>query len=247
MPQKHHGAVLVTGASKRLGRAIALSFADQGFPIVVHYNNSKTEAFELCREIEKKNVQAWPVRADLSKLSAVESLIDRSIVVCKTLSVLINNASIFPLTAFDEMTFADFNLNMRVNAWAPLALSRRFARSVTKGAIVNILDARRAGNDKNHVAYILSKSTLKAATMLCASEFAPRIRVNGVAPGLILPPAGKDDSYLKKLQNRVPLRTHGSPKDIADAAVFLATSRYITGEILHVDGGRYSLGMNLKG
>jgi pteridine reductase len=233
---------LITGASRRIGRAIALALADNEYNIVVHYHNSRDEAFRLCREIESKNVKAWPVRADLGKPEGSRRLVDQSLLKCEALSVLVNNASIFPQVSFDEITLKDFNLNILVNAWAPLCLSREFAKASTQGAIVNILDARRPGEDKFHVAYSLSKQALEVISRLCASQFAPDIRVNGVAPGLILPPPGKNMSYLEKLKDRVPLRTYGHPQDIADAVVFLVKSRFITGEILHVDGGRNQLG-----
>ena len=233
---------LVTGASRRIGRAIALSLARHGYGIVVHYNSSKDEAFRLCREIERENVNARPLKADLGKPEGSESLIDRSIRCCGSLSALVNNASIFPKATLDNITLADFNLNMLVNAWAPLNLSRAFAKAAKQGVIVNILDARQPGQDRHHVAYSLSKYALEAVTRLCAVQFAPNIRVNAVAPGLILPPAGKDMSYLEKLRDRVPLRAYGNPQDIAEAVVFLVKSRFITGEILHVDGGRNQLG-----
>jgi len=131
---------------------------------------------------------------------------------------------------------------MTVNAWAPLCLSRAFRRFAKRGAIVNILDARRPGEDAAHVAYSLSKLALEGITRICATQFAPYIRVNAVAPGLILPPPGKDVSYLENLKYRVPLRRYGDPRDIATAVVFLVKSRFITGEIVHVDGGRRRLG-----
>jgi pteridine reductase len=233
---------LITGASKRIGRAIALSLADNGYGIIVHYNNSQDEALRLCRDLERKNVNAWPVRADLGKPEGAKKLIDRSLRSCGSLSVLVNNASIFSPSSLEDCTLNDFNVNMLVNAWAPLCLSRAFTVSAKQGAIVNILDARRPGQDRFHVAYSLSKYALEAMTHLCAAEFAPNIRVNGVAPGLILPPPGKDVSYLEKLKDRVPLKTYGGPQDIADAVVFLVKSKFITGEILHVDGGRNRLG-----
>jgi pteridine reductase len=233
---------LVTGASKRIGRAIALSLADNGYNIVVHFNNSKEDAFRLCREIEQKNVNAWPVRADLGKPEGSRRLIERTLGYCGSLSVLVNNASIFPTATLEEITLSDFNQNMLVNAWAPLCLSRAFAKSAKQGAIINILDARKPGQDRSHAAYSLSKCVLDAVTLQCATQFAPHIRVNGVAPGLILPPAGKDFSYLEKLKDRVPLKTYGNPQDIADAVVFLVKSRFITGQIVYIDGGRRQLG-----
>jgi pteridine reductase len=232
---------LITGAAKRIGRTIALSLAENGYGIIVHYNNSKNDAIRLCREIEEKGLQAWPLRANLEKPEEAQRLIGRAIELCGSLSVLVNNASIFPAATFNDLTIKDFFLNMTVNAWAPLCLSRSFMKSAKKGVIINILDARRVEEDSSHVAYSISKHTLEGITRLCAAQFAPHIRVNGVAPGLILPPPGKDMSYLEKLKKRVPLQQYGEPRDIADAVMFLVRNRFITGEILHVDGGRREL------
>jgi NAD(P)-dependent dehydrogenase (short-subunit alcohol dehydrogenase family) len=232
---------LITGAARRLGRAIALSLADGGHDIIVHYRSSKNEAEKLCGEIKGKKVNAWAIEANLEDQRDVEALIRRSLDCGKGLSVLVNNASIFPRGTIDAVTLEDFNRNMLVNAWAPFSLSRSFAASVKSGAIVNVLDARVPGHDPDHVAYIFSKHMLMVMTRTCAREFAPRIRVNGVSPGLILPPPGKDFSYLEKLKDKVPLRKYGSPRDVADAVVFLAQSEFITGEILYVDGGRNAL------
>ena len=234
---------LVTGAGKRIGRAIALTLADNGFSIIVHYHTSKSETDDVCREISLRNVDAWSIKADLSKPRDLESCIDKALTCSENLSVLVNNASIFPSATLSSVTRNDFELAMRINAWAPLCLSRSFAqKAVHHGSIVNILDARLPSHDRYHVAYSLSKAALQHATRMCALEFAPHIRVNGVAPGLILPPAGKNMAYLKKLKDKVPLRTYGKPQDIADAVVFLVKSDFITGEIIHVDGGRHSLG-----
>lgn len=229
---------LITGAAKRLGRAIALSLAENGYSIAVHYNSSKLEAEDLCGELAGKNVLAWPVKADLGKPAELDTLIDRTLKRCGGLSVLVNSASIFPPTTLRNMTAGDFYRNMRINAWAPLSLSRAFALKVKKGAIVNILDARLPGHDRSHIAYSLSKYALMNITRICALEFAPGVRVNAVAPGLILPPEGKGVSYIEQLKERVPLRACGTPRDIAEAVLFLVKSAYITGEILYVDGGR---------
>ena len=126
-----------------------------------------------------------------------------------------------------------------MNAWAPFALSRDFVRLAERGKIVNLLDTRITGYDRAHVAYVLSKKMLSALTMMSALEFAPSFTVNGVAPGLILPPEGKDESYLDVLAKSVPLRKHGGPGDIADAVLYLLKSDYVTGQVIYVDGGRH--------
>jgi len=232
---------LITGAAKRLGRAIALSLADSGYNVIVHYRSSKIEAEKLCRELKSKNVKSWTLQADLEDQRENNNLIQRAFECSKELTLLVNNASIFPDSAINTVTLEDFNNAMFVNAWSPFVLSRSFAATVKSGAIVNVLDARVPGHDPRHIAYIFSKHMLMVMTRICAQEFAPRIRVNGVSPGLILPPAGKDFDYLEKLKDKVPLRTCGSPQDVAAAVALLATNKFITGEIIYVDGGRRAL------
>jgi NAD(P)-dependent dehydrogenase (short-subunit alcohol dehydrogenase family) len=120
-------------------------------------------------------------------------------------------------------------------------LSREFARLAGRGKIVNLLDTKIIGYDRAHVAYILSKHMLSVLTRMCALEFAPGITVNGVAPGLILPPLGKDENYLEQLARSVPLKRHGGPEDVAKAVVYLLTSDFVTGQVIFVDGGRHLL------
>jgi pteridine reductase len=233
---------LVTGATKRLGRRIALACAHEGMNVIVHYRRSRGDALRLVKELMAVKISAWAVGGALDAPGRCEKIIRTAASLCNnSLWLLVNNAAIFPAHPLDEVTFGDLASTMRVNAWAPLCLSRAFAKTARGGSIVNLLDALIAGHDKNHVAYILSKHLLAAITKICALEFAPRIRVNAVAPGLILPPAGKTASYLNKLKKNIPLRMHGGPDDIAAAVVFLATSLFITGETIFVDGGKHLL------
>ncbi|MFQ6099414.1 MAG: SDR family oxidoreductase, partial [Armatimonadota bacterium] len=126
-----------------------------------------------------------------------------------------------------------------VNAYAPLALSRAFASQRVTGRIVNVLDARIRTYDWSHVAYILSKHMLAVLTRMTALDFAPDVTVNAVAPGLILPPPGEDEGYLKRCAESLPLKRHGDTEDVADAVVFLARSNFITGQVIYVDGGHH--------
>jgi NAD(P)-dependent dehydrogenase (short-subunit alcohol dehydrogenase family) len=126
-----------------------------------------------------------------------------------------------------------------VNAWAPFVLSRDFSRHVDRGKIINLLDTRITGYDRSHVAYVLSKRMLAVLTSMCALEFAPDFTVNAVAPGLILPPPGKDENYLAGLVKTVPLKKHGGPGDIVDAVLYLLKSDFVTGQTIYVDGGRH--------
>ena len=131
---------------------------------------------------------------------------------------------------------------MRINAWAPFVLGRALARERRGGCIVNLLDSRITDYDAEHAAYHLSKRMLATLTRMMALEFAPRVRVNAVAPGLILPPPGEDDGYLERLKRTNPLERHGEPADVAEAVLFLARSLFVTGQTIFVDGGRHMRG-----
>jgi len=229
---------LVTGAAKRLGREIALALADAGVNVVVHYRESAAEARKLQEELVARGVKAWLVSADFDDADAPGRLLPDALDAAGSLDILVNSASLFLPSTIQDMDFAGLTRLMRVNAWAPLTLSREFARRVGRGKIVNLLDSRIAGFDKSHVAYILSKRALSALTEMMAVEFAPDITVNGVAPGLILPPPGKDEAYLDELAKGIPLKRHGNPADIADAVLYLLRSDFVTGQVIFVDGGR---------
>lgn len=232
---------VVTGAAKRLGRATALALAAEGANLVLHYHTSADEAEAVRAQAQALGVTAWLVQADLGAPDAAEELVSKALAAAGTVDLLVNNASIFPTSMLDTVNLDQVVENLTVNAWSPFAICRAFARQVGQGKIVNMLDARLAGYDWLHVAYILSKHTLATLTRMMAVQYAPRITVNAVAPGLVLPPPGKDESYLQGLVGSIPLRQHGSAQDIADAVLFLLKSAFITGEVIYVDGGRHLL------
>ncbi len=233
---------LITGAAKRIGRGIAEALAGQGTNVVVHYNSSAKEAEEFAASLKCRGISAWTLKADLEDPSQSASVVKRAIEIAGSLDVLVNSASIFVPDTVKDMEFSSLMKHMQVNAWAPFVLSREFARATVRGKIINILDTRVTSLDFAHVAYILSKQVLAALTRMTALEFAPDITVNGISPGLILPPPGFDQSYLDKLVSSVPLKRHGDPSDIADAAIYLLKSDFITGEVISVDGGRHLKG-----
>jgi NAD(P)-dependent dehydrogenase (short-subunit alcohol dehydrogenase family) len=230
---------LITGGAQRLGRATALAFAKEGTNVVIHYRRSLGEAKTLCEEIRERGVEAWSLQADFARREEYDTLVERSVGLAGSLDILVNNASVFSVDPLETVSFERIVSDLEVNVWVPLELSRRFARLGARGAIVNLLDARLAGHDARHAAYVLSKTVLARLTKMLAIELAPAITVNGVAPGLILPPSGKDEAYLQQLAEAVPLKRHGSPEDIARAVVFLAASDFITGEVVYVDGGAH--------
>jgi NAD(P)-dependent dehydrogenase (short-subunit alcohol dehydrogenase family) len=230
---------LVTGAGRRIGRAIALALAQAGVNVAVHYSSSGSEAGQFVEEVKRHGVQAWAVHADFNQSAETETLIARTLKETHSLDFLVNSAAIFLPGTLRDLDFAGLMEHMRVNAWTPLLLSRDFARLAGTGKIVNLLDARIAAGDSAHVGYLLSKQALAGLTRMMALEFAPRITVNGIAPGPILPPPGKGEGYLRQVAETVPLQRHGEPADIAAAALYLLESDFVTGQILYVDGGQH--------
>jgi len=229
---------LVTGATGRIGREIALSLAAEGVNVIAHYRRSRKAAVSLCREIDKKGTAAWPLQADFRDAGSGESLVGRAACLAGTIDFLINSASLFTESTVQGLTPADLFANLQVNAWAPLILGRAFRRVAGSGAIINLLDSRIIGGDRLHAGYIVSKHALMALTRMMAIEFAPRIAVNAVAPGLILS-ASDGRRSIGRLTKNIPLRRCGDPDDVARAVIFLLKSRFITGQVIWVDGGRH--------
>jgi pteridine reductase len=240
----HGKTALVTGAAKRVGREIALALAHAGVNVAVHFRQSAKQAEELRTELASHGVMAWLVEADFNDIAATQRLIPEVLAKAGSLEILVNSASLFLPSTIQNTDFAGLMQHMQVNAWAPFVLSREFARHIGHGKIINLLDSRIVGDDRSHVAYVLSKQVFALLMKMTALEFAPRITVNGVAPGLILPPAGKDESYMDDLAQTIPLKRHGEPADIADAVMYLLKSSFITGQVIFVDGGRHLMEQN---
>jgi pteridine reductase len=230
---------LVTGAAKRLGNAIAIGLAKQGANVVAHYDKSEDESRKLQQEITALGIRSWLIKADFSDPKSCEQLIDQANEQSGGIDILVNNASIFSLNSLSNVKFEDINVNMLINAWTPFLLSRFFSEKTQHGKIVNLLDTRITGYDFNHFAYYLSKRVLEVLTKSMALKLAPNITVNGVAPGLILPPEGKDYAYLEQKKDEVPLKKYGSVSDIVETVVFLLKNDFITGQVIYVDGGNH--------
>jgi pteridine reductase len=233
---------LITGASKRIGGALAVALAREGVHIVVHYNHSEQAAAALCSEIETLGAQAWPVQGNLEDAGQTETVFRESVARAGPIDILINNASIFDVETIWQMTDESLCRNMRIHTMAALILSRGLAGQQRAGHIVNLLDTRVVSYDKDHAAYHISKRSLLTLTRMLALELAPKVAVNAIAPGLILPSASQDETYLDKLAPTTPLQRRGSPADVVQAAIFLLHSRFITGQIIYVDGGYHMRG-----
>jgi pteridine reductase len=237
---------LVTGAAKRIGRAIALALAENGVNVALHYNESAQTALDLAEQLRSFGADAWTVQADLADRDEAGGLVKKSTALAGRIDLLINNASIFFKNRIDDFTGRDLDLHIQVNAFSPLLLSRSFAGQTQAGTIINLLDSNIRGSDAEHAAYHLSKKMLFAITGMLALELAPGVRVNGAAPGLVLPPPGEDLSYLERNKHTVPLARYGDVRDVAEAVLFLARADFITGQIIYVDGGRHLIGSNLR-
>jgi pteridine reductase len=233
---------LVTGAAKRIGRAIATALAQRGVHIAVHYHQSAQDAVALCNEIQRFGVSAWPIRGDLMDVKQTEMVFQEARDQAGAIDILVNNASIFERDTLWEATEESIGKNLRIHAIAPLILSREVARQGRAAHIVNLLDTRVAVYGREHASYDISKGVLLTLTRMLALELAPNIAVNAVAPGSILPPPGQDEAYLAKLAHANPLNRLGDPGDIAETVLFLLHSRFITGQVIYVDGGIHMKG-----
>ncbi|NUM53014.1 MAG: SDR family oxidoreductase [Candidatus Hydrogenedentes bacterium] len=233
---------IVTGGAKRLGRATALALAAEGANVVIHFGSSSAEADTLAHQIEKTGVRAWTVQGDLSDPDAAATVMEKAIASAGNIDILINNASRFPESTLEGLTADEVHANMNLHALSPALLARAMHAHGKPGAVVNMLDCMIADYDRKHLAYHLSKRMLHTLTRIMAVELAPLIRVNGIAPGLVLPPAGKDESYLAGLASSNLLNRYGCADDVTAAILFLLKSDFITGQTIYVDGGR-----NLRG
>lgn len=242
---------LVTGGAKRIGGAVALALAREGADLIVHYNRSAREAEEVVSAARRIGVRSAALAADLSGVAPASELFERAVATYGTIDLLINSASIFEESSFPTVSPEEIHRNVDVNALAPMELCRCFGAHVSGrergetaplGSIVNLLDTRMLDYDRRHLAYHLSKRMLFALTRIAASELAPSIRVNAVAPGLVLPPPGEGDDYLERLKGTNPLRAVGTLEQVCSAVLFLATNEFVTGQVIYVDGGRHLAG-----
>jgi NAD(P)-dependent dehydrogenase (short-subunit alcohol dehydrogenase family) len=230
-------AALITGAGRRIGRAIALELAGAGWDIAVHYRRSEAEAEATAGAVRGCGRAARLFQADLADAEQATGLAEAVLADMPHCELLVNNASLFLAGGLGETNADLFDTQMAVNLRAPLLLLRAFAAGREGGQAINLLDTRVARTVTDHLAYTLTKKGLWELTRMAAKALAPAWRVNAVCPGLILPPPGQDQAYLERMAGRVPLQRTGSPEQIARAVRYLAESEYITGQALFVDGG----------
>jgi len=234
---------LITGSAVRIGRAIALALADEGCELFLHYYASQSQVEELVTLLNSQKIPAHPIRADLRDESQIQMIFPTILGMTTHIDILVNNAGLFHSGTGLKTTPKSWDEQFMVNLRAPFLLSRAFARQLpqnTTGRIVNISDARVARAKNDHFAYRLTKSALNEMTRMLAVELAPHITVNAVAPGMILPLAGREEMDLGQLiQDRIPLKHSGSVESVASAVVHLLKQDFMTGQVVNLDGGEY--------
>jgi NAD(P)-dependent dehydrogenase (short-subunit alcohol dehydrogenase family) len=232
---------LVTGGARRLGKAFALTLARMGYSIALHYRGSADEAEHTVREIRALGVDCLPIRADLTlpeKIDFLFSLVDEF---KSPLKVLVNSAAVMPVGNVRELELRDWDAALDLNLRAPFLLSQKAAQRMTDGGlIVNVTDIGAQKAWSRFPSYTVSKAGLEALTKLLARALAPGVRVNAIAPGLVLPSEVVTKDQWDKLVERLPLKRAATLDEIASALEFLVKNEYITGQTIVVDGG-YSL------
>lgn len=228
--------VLVTGGAVRIGRAICAGFAKAGAKVIIHYNKSGKEAAKLLGMIGGEKAGHRTVKCELEDLASVEKLISS----LGQIDILVNNASIFAPCPFSREKTLDAKKQMDINFRAPLILMRKFKeQKIKEGCVINLLDQRIAKTSPADGSYTLSKKALAEATVTAALQWAPRIRVNGIAPGAVLPPRGMENSKMKIQISMTPMKKAPTPEQISQACLFLTGNDSVTGQIIYVDGGQH--------
>lgn len=245
MPVAMARVALVTGAARRIGRAIALELAMRGWDVAVHCETSVTVAHETVAEIKALGRRAVMLQADLSKEDAAAGLIARCGEALGVPTCLINNASCFEYDDAEHFGYAALERHMRVNVGAPLVLAKTLYGALppqARGVVVNILDQKLANLNPDYLSYTLSKAALGTATTTLAQAFAPRLRVVGVAPGVTLMSVDQTPTGFAAAHAATPLGASSTPEDIARAVAYLTEATAVTGTVLYVDGGEHLIG-----
>ncbi|MEX1034912.1 MAG: SDR family oxidoreductase [Sneathiella sp.] len=234
--------VLITGASRRIGRAIALAFAANGWGIALHYHQSKADAETLKEELIKIGANICLIKADLSDASVVAGIIPQAADGLGALSCLVNNAAIFEKDTISDATTESFHRHLNTNLLAPMLLTQSFAEQLPEGEqgnIINIADQRVFNLRPEFTTYTLSKVGLWTLTQTTAMALAPHIRVNAIGPGPTLANTRQTAAQFKQQQQSVPLGYGPAPEEIAEAILFIVKAKSMTGEFISLDGGQH--------
>lgn len=232
---------LVTGAGVRVGRALALGLAEAGYDVAIHYHASEGPAHEVARRVEAMGRRAELVRGDLGGGEGARAVASVVRAAFGRLDLLVNSAATFEAASLLDVDEPAWDAVMAVNLKGPFMLVRETADLLrtAEGSVVNVLDLSALQPWSDHPHHSVSKAALLHLTRVMARALAPRVRVNAVAPGTVLPPEGTTVEELARDRARTPLGRAGSPDDVVRTVLFLAASPFITGEVVVVDGGRH--------
>lgn len=235
-------SALVTGASQRIGAAIAEALHDAGARVGIHYRSSGDEACALADLLnDRRSGSAAVFQADIADVAQCTALTAAFLSWAGELDILVNNASTFYPTPVGSISEDDWNDLLGSNLKGPLFLTQSAAVSLasSRGNVINIVDIHARRPLRGHAVYGAAKAGLEMLTRALAKDLAPEIRVNGIAPGAIMwPQGGMSDSAKTAILKQIPLQRSGNPADIAGCVLYLATAPYVTGQIIAVDGGR---------
>lgn len=232
---------LVTGAAHRVGRALAVGLASEGYDIALHYHSSAAKVGTAVEEIEAAGAKATLFQADLTLPAAPRDLVRDVVAGCRGIDVLINSAAVMIRMPFGDITAEAWDSVLNLNLRAPFLLSQEAARHLPDGgAIINIADLAAFETWPGYVPHGVSKAGVVYLTRALARILAPRIRVNAIAPGTVLLPENFDASAAAHLTTTTPLAREGSPEDVVQAMLYLLRATYVTGETIIVDGGRHA-------
>ncbi len=235
------GTALVTGAAKRVGAAIAVALAGDGWDVAIHYGHSRSDADATVDAIRALGRRAVALEADLDDEPSVTGLIDRVEAALSTPLCLVNSASLFEADDATTFGYGALASHMRVNVAAPIVLARSIHARLgdRRGVVVNLLDQKLFNLNPDYLSYTLSKAALQTATEMLARALAPGLRVVGIAPGITMPSADQTDADFARAHARTPLGRSSTPGDLASAVCFLVNAPAVTGTTLVVDGGQH--------
>lgn len=232
---------LVTGAAHRLGKAFVLALARKGYAILLHYRTSEVQAATTATEIRTLGVPVFLSQADLTDPKKIKSLFEFVDKIQHPLKVLVNSAAIMPVGNARTLSVQDWDAAFNLNLRAPFLCAQEAARRMTNGGlIVNVTDVGARKSWSRYPSYSVSKAGLEALTKILARSLAPSIRVNAIAPGLVLQSDLVSQEEWNRLIERLPLKRAATVEEIASTLEFLLKNEYITGQTLMIDGG-YSL------
>ena len=233
---------LVTGAARRVGRAVAVDLAAAGWAVAVHYNTAEIDARETVGMIESAGGRAVALGANLAREEEVESLMPQAVAALGQITLLVNNASVFEDDTVDTATRESWDFHMAVNLRAPFVLTQALRRQLPEdrsGNVINILDQRVWNLTPYFTSYTVSKAGLWALTQTLALALAPGIRVNAIGPGPTLPSSRQSDAQFRRQWSTIPLARPTAPTEIAQAVRFIIDAPAMTGQMIALDGGQH--------